>query len=279
MDEAYRVLKKFRGIPDDYSIPAEVIAELKVKQPKKKQNLLKHIFRKTALKPFGIMLGYFFFQQFSGVFVVVFYAVDVVRDVGITIDAYLVAILIGFTRLFGTILVSYASRKCGRRILSIVSGTGMTFFMVILSLYLYLMDKDYRIGDGGLIPAICIVMYIFTSTMGFLVLPFAMVGEIFPAKVKDVLSGWTTCLAYVFSFSIVKTYPDMLVIMGRYGVFLFYCVMSLLGTIFVLMFLPETRGKTLQEIEELFAKSIIRNSDYDEKEKIFDSKNATVVAS
>ena len=55
-------------------------------------------------------------------------------------------------------------------------------------------------------------------------------------------------------FLVLKLYPNMLEAMNKHGLFMFYAVMSLVGTIFVAIFLPETQGKTLGEIEEYFAK-------------------------
>lgn len=225
-----------------------------VKHHHKKKNLLKHILRRTSLIPLFILLGYFFFQQFSGIFAVVYYAVQISKDSGVKIDNHLNAILIGMTRLIGAILVAWASRRCGRRPLSIVSGGGMTLSIGGLSLYLFLHDRGYVSSDENFLPVICLIAYIFMSTLGFLVLPFAMVGELYPSKVKDVLSGFTTCIAYIFSFVSVKAYPDMIKIMGKHGIFCFYALFSLLGTFFIIFFLPETRGKTLGEIENIYAR-------------------------
>ena len=252
IEEARVIMKKFRGIDCNSAVPAQIELELQVKQHPKKQRMVKHLLKRSSLLPFTIMTMYFFFQQFSGLFVIVYYAVKISDDAGIRINAYLGAILIGIMRLFGSILVASVSQKFGRRVPSIVSGAGMTIFMGILSVYLYLDDRGHHIGDRGIIPVICILMYIFMSTIGFLVLPFAMIGEIYPAKVKDVLSGVTTSIAYTFSFIAVKTYPDMLTLIGNHGVFSFYATISLLGTIFVAIFLPETKGKTLHELDQLF---------------------------
>ncbi|XP_054007576.1 facilitated trehalose transporter Tret1-2 homolog [Hylaeus anthracinus] len=274
LDQALESLKRFRGIPKNTSPTSELLQELRQRPQKKKQNLLKHLLKRNALMPFGIMLAYFFFQQFSGIFVVVYYAVDIIRSAGITIDPYLGAVLIGFTRLVGSVLVACLSGKFGRRIPSIVSGSGMTIFMGILSVYLVMEDRGYVIKDGGVIPVVCVLVYIFSSTLGFLVVPFAMVGEVYPAKVKEVLTGLTTCVGYIFSSVTVKTYPDMEAAMGRHGVFIFFTVLSLAGTLFVVFFLPETKGKTLTEIEEMFSrkKCLV---DLQEKERMMDLKDVT----
>ncbi|CAK9833441.1 Facilitated trehalose transporter Tret1-2 homolog [Anthophora retusa] len=266
LEEALQVLKKFRGIPKDATPTPELYQELKPRPQQKKQNLLRHLLKRNALLPFGIMLGYFFFQQFSGIFVVVYYAVDIIENAGTTINPYFGAVLIGLTRLLGTLLVAFLSGTFGRRIPSIVSGSGTTIFMGILSAYLFIKDKGYvEINDAGLIPIGCVLMYIFTSTLGFLVVPFAMLGEVYPPKVKEVLTGLTTCITYIFSSITVKTYPDMEASMGRHGVFLFFTIVSFLGTLFVVFLLPETKGKTLREIEDMFSKKKVIDDLQEEK--------------
>ncbi|KAF7995623.1 hypothetical protein HCN44_006730 [Aphidius gifuensis] len=288
IDEAKIIIKKFRGIPKNCQITSEVTDELiNTKQHQqsqhnyRKKSLVDNIKKRSSLQPFIIMLMYFFFQQFSGIFVIVYYAVDITTEAGMEINPFIGAILIGFTRLIGAILVSCASKKWGRRVPSIVSGTGMTIFMGILALYLFSKNQGCKINDQGVIPAICIMSYIFMSTIGFLCLPFAMVGEIYPAKVKDVLSGLTTCIAYIFSFISVKTYPGMINIMGKHGVFCFYALMSLLGTIFVILFLPETKGKTLNDIDQLFSIKKNRQHDIIDEEKIIplnNNNNITIIS-
>ena len=255
LDEAMASLKRFRGVPKDAQLSSSLLHELAQRPQRKKQNLMKHLMKRNALVPFAIMLSYFFFQQFSGIFVVIYYAVNIIESAGITIDPYLGAVLIGFTRFVGTVLVAGVSSRFGRRIPSIVSGAGMTIFMAVLSVYLLMEDRGYLAKNGGsLIPVVCVLMYIFSSTLGFLVVPFAMVGEVYPPKVKEVLTGLTSCIGYIFSSITVKTYPDMEASMGRHGVFIFFTVMSLAGTLFVLYFLPETKGKTLREIEDMFSR-------------------------
>lgn len=97
------------------------------------------------------------------------------------------------------------------------------------------------------------MMYFFTSTLGFLTMPFAMAAEVFPSKIRGMATGLLTCLAYSFNFVIVKMYPAMIRELGNYKLFFFYGMMGLLGTIFIVVFLPETKGKSLQEIEEYFS--------------------------
>ncbi|GAB1859078.1 Sugar transporter ERD6-like 4 [Camponotus japonicus] len=253
-EEALETMKKFRGVPKDKPTPTELLAELKPRPQGKSQNLLQHLMKRSSVMPFVIMLSYFFFQQFSGIFIVMYNAVTIMDKSGVQVDPYLGAVLIGVARLIACLLTSAVSQKFGRRIPSMISGIGMTIFTASLSLYLFLAENGIVISDKGIIPAACIILYIFASTLGYLIIPFAMMGEIYPSKVKDILSNWTVAIGYIFSAITVKTYPDMLKLMNMHGVFLFFGIVSFIGLIFIVLFLPETKGKTLNEIEDIFSK-------------------------
>ncbi|KAJ9592466.1 hypothetical protein L9F63_015882, partial [Diploptera punctata] len=200
-----------------------------------------------AWKPLLILNGYFFFQQFSGIYVVVYYAVDIIRQAEVTMDAYVATVLLGVVQLVAGIAVSFALTRCGRRPMSLLSGVGMTLCMVGLAVYLQLEAKIASI------PLILLVVYVVAGAIGFHTLPWAMLGEMYPAQVKGLAGGITTCLAYLFSFAALKMYPYLLIMFGTsQGVFYLYGVVSLIATVFVLLYLTETHRKTLQQIEHEF---------------------------
>lgn len=225
----------------------------------------KYFTRPTCLKPFLIILTYFFFLQFSGVFVIIFYCIDIVKQAGVSIDPYVAIVTIALTRLIGALSVFSISKRCGRRGPSIFSGVFITVCMLGLSAYLYCKNEEIISKDLAKqltwIPLTLLVVYFFTSAVGFLTVPFAMAAEVFPTKIRGLASGLVTCLAYGFNFITVKTYAVMMDSMGNAGFFCFYGIMGLLGTIFVMTLLPETKGKTLQEIEELFDKKVKHTSE------------------
>lgn len=222
-------------------------------QLKKKLKLLT---KKSFLRPFSIVITFFFFQQFSGTFSIVFYAISIVEDAGIKFDPYLAIVLIGVVRLLSAILLSYITKKIGRRPLSIFSGMGMFICMTILASYILLIEQG-KVTESMqdtlmFFPVILLLLYFFTSTLGFLPLPFAFAAEVFPTKVRGLATGLSSGSGYLFNFITVKIYPNMLASMYRQGVFFFYGGVALVGTFFVIFFLPETKGKTLQEIEDYF---------------------------
>ncbi|KAF4523968.1 hypothetical protein B566_EDAN013551 [Ephemera danica] len=206
-------------------------------------------------KPLLIMNLFFAFQQFSGIYVVIFYAVDMAsyfegeaEGRSPLIDKYLAAVLIGVARLSVTAVVSMIMRHVGRRPLALLSGIGMTLCMLVLSVYVILF---YDIPS--IVPMIFLIGFILTSTIGFMTLPWAMLGEVFPAELRGVGGGVTTCMAYLLSFAAIKAYPAMNDMESIFNPFVIYFLFSLAGTVFVGVWLPETGGRTLQEIETSFA--------------------------
>lgn len=219
------------------------------------RGVLSDLSRPECWKPLLIMNAFFLFQQLSGVFVVIFYAVGMVVEAGVAFDPYLMAVMIGAARLLVTLATGFLSNKVGRRPLAIVSGAGMSVCMISLATHLLLQSR----GQLGLVPALgpwlpaaALVTFILASTLGFLTLPWAMIGEVFPARVRGAAGGFTTCSAYLYSFAMIKAHPGAVRVLERHGVFFFYGVMSLLGTVFVALALPETQGRSLQDVQDYF---------------------------
>ncbi|KAF6207877.1 hypothetical protein GE061_016326 [Apolygus lucorum] len=314
-EAAGSALKRLRGV-DQVSKVQEELDQMADQSRAKKNSkdtlmgTIKALSRPEAYKPLLLMNIFFLFQQLTGIFVVIFYAVDVVREAGVTTNPFVVAVLIGLTRLLFTILAAYMSKKLGRRPAALISGVGMTVSLLVLATHLINAPKpmipaqeefevDYDYNDTftdnstdnntmfqttgeetietSLIPVISILLYILTSTLGFLTLPWAMIGEVFPSQVRGVAGGITTCMTYTISFFAVKLYPAMVSSLDKHGVFYFYGTMALLGTIFVFFFLPETQGKTLAQIEEHFAgKKRRRQTTQEEEEMLNGTKMVTI---
>lgn len=223
---------------------------------KKLLKKIKYFKQPMCWKPFLIMVVFFYFQQAAGTFVIIFYAVNIIQEAGVTIDPFLATIVLGASRIVGASVLGMLCRRFGRRPPTIASGSLMTVFMLTLAAYLFavhLEAVDSSVIDKlSWLPVTLVILYFFTSTCGYLTIPFAMIAEIFPTRIRGLAGGLTSCLGYIFNFIFVKTYPLMVETMGKDGVFCFYGCMILVGTIFVVLFLPETKGKTLQEIEDHF---------------------------
>jgi MFS family permease len=220
----------------------------------------KELLKPEVYKPLMIMSGFFFFQNFSGVYVVIAYMVDVVRTAGVnTLSPYTVTVIGGAIILTVALAASLIYPKTGVRVIAVISGVGITSTMWFIGLLLIL--KPYWNSVTVLdflnwLPFFIVLVNIALSSVGFLILPWSMLGEVFPIQVKGFAAGIAGSLGFIFSFISLKLYPYIRIGFGASGLFFFFGTMAFFGTIFVILFLPETRGKTLQEILDGFKRRV-----------------------
>lgn len=204
------------------------------------KEILQALLAPSCLKPFAILVIYFMMYQFSGVNTITFYAVEIFQNSGTQMDKYTCTIVLGALRFFFTIVACISLRRCGRRPLSFVSGIGCGVTMLGLGIYMYyksIWDAQGLPPVNTWIPVACIFIFIITCTMGFLVVPWVMIGELYPMKVRGIVGGMTTCMAHTFVFIVVKTYPMLSHLIQQYGAFMLYGCISLAGKLIYL--LPE----------------------------------------
>lgn len=214
-------------------------------------------------KPVVILLILFLIQQLSGSYVVIFYAITIFQEVGGSfgsgINEHGALVLLGVIRFAMSIVTVFLSKIYGRRTLCILSGLGMMFSMFFSSLFLFLSSCYDENGVTVEVMAeqkwlllVIILFYVCASSLGFLVIPWTMIGEMLPISVRGIGTGFMISAAYLMMFAVVKSYPYALGAVGSQGVFTFFSATSFVGTCFIYFYLPETLGKTFSEIEKHF---------------------------
>ncbi|XP_037950276.1 facilitated trehalose transporter Tret1-2 homolog [Teleopsis dalmanni] len=262
--EAKASMNYFRGLEKSALITnSEIEAEFNILQKsiqlgvgEKKPSFFRSLKLPEVYKPLLILITLFAFQQTTGIFVVIVYAVQISTEAGVTIDPFLCAVLIGVTRVLTTCPMGIILEKWGRRRSGIISAIGMCCCMFLLAAQSWC----EWLNKVPFLPVIAIVGFILLSTLGLYTLPFFMISELFPQKVRGPASGITVAVGMFLSFVCIKTYPSMKEAIGNEYCFVVYGVMAFLATIFIYLFLPETRGRTLLRIEEEFRHRSIRNS-------------------
>uniref|UniRef100_A0A1B6LZB8 Major facilitator superfamily (MFS) profile domain-containing protein n=1 Tax=Graphocephala atropunctata TaxID=36148 RepID=A0A1B6LZB8_9HEMI len=216
-------------------------------------NTFQDICKPEAYKPLIIMNMFFLFQQLSGVTVVIVYGVKFAKDAELSEDAYTVALFIGIVRVISTFITTWLCNRWGRRKPAVAMGVGVTLSLLVLSGYLALRHSyPQAIPSTPWVSIICILVNILTSSIVFSTMLWSMLGEVFPTNVRGVCSGLTSCIGYIISFMTIKFYPIVEPMVGNIAAFVFFGISALVGTIFLAIYLPETYGKTLSEIEEYF---------------------------
>lgn len=202
------------------------------------------------MKPLGIMIIFFVTCQFSGVNAVAFYSIDIVeKAVGKGLDRYASMLIIDAVRVVMSVIACVVCKRYGRRPLCFISGIWTAISLFALALFLHLSP-----GEVGLawIPLTCLMSYICAISVGLVPLPWIMCGEVFPTRVRGLGSGISSATTFTAFFVVVKTAPAMMKDLGEVITFFIYGGVSLAGTIVLYFILPETKGKSLQEIEEKF---------------------------
>lgn len=119
------------------------------------------------------------------------------------------------------------------------------------------------------IPLLCIGTHVGASMIGFLTLPWVMTSELYPMRFRGSLGGLTTSVAQILTFAAIKMYPDLNAIVGLEFTMWIFGAAGVLGAIFALTILPETRGCSLDDIETKFSNGSSDSSTY--VRKIFPS--------
>ncbi|KYM98601.1 Facilitated trehalose transporter Tret1-2 like protein [Cyphomyrmex costatus] len=245
-NEAKEALLWLRGPGLSVDKEYQELCETNVKRKEKKESLLRALHKPNVWKPFVILFIFFALQQLSGIYVILFYAVSVLKDIGVNMNEYAASVGMGVIRLFASILGAGLANSFGRKILAFSSGFGMAIAAVGVALC-------FRFELPSWMPLLCIGVHVGASMIGFLTLPWVMTSELYPLRFRGSLGGFTTSIVQILTFVTIKTYPDLNAIVGLEFTMWIFGAAGMLGAIFALTILPETRGRSLDDIEMKFS--------------------------
>jgi MFS transporter, SP family, xylose:H+ symportor len=193
----------------------------------------------------GILLSVF--QQFVGINVALYYAPRIFESMGAGKDASMMqTVVMGLINVVFTVIAILTVDKWGRKPLLMVGSIGMAIGMFAIAGLAYF----EIIGTSTLV---FIIVYTASFMMSWGPICWVLISEIFPNKIRGRAVAIAVAAQWAANYFISSTYPSMMEFSGAftYG---FYGVMSVLSFIFVWKMVPETKGKTLEEMEKLWRK-------------------------
>jgi len=249
-DKARQSLQIFRGKNFDVEPELQDILEQLNKSGSKGtiKDQAYQIIKPENLKIFVLLFFINLLSQFTGNIVVINYTVTIFQAANTNIDPYLCTIIIGVIRVLGTVVYLLIIDRLGRKVLLmnslfVLSGSG-----AILGLYFFFQENGRDMSNLGWLPLTCLVIFSFFSVIGHPVVTIVR-GELLPTSIRSLGFNLLTATLFLGKFAVSQTYPPMVLSFGVHGAFWFYSCCSLVIITTVGLFVPETKGKSLEEIE------------------------------
>lgn len=191
----------------------------------------------------GILLSVF--QQFVGINVVLYYAPRIFESMGVARDASMLqTIVMGLVNVIFTVVAILTVDKWGRKPLLVTGSIGMAIGMIAMSILSYM-------NIFSVLTLVFIIVFTASFMMSWGPICWVYISELFPNKIRGQAVAVAVAFQWFANFVISSTYPGMMQFSSAftYG---FYGAMAILSAIFVWKMVPETKGKSLEEIEKIW---------------------------
>ena len=242
-DQARRTLERIGG--EDYAkrALADVLATV---EAHRQEGRWAELLAPGMLKVLGIGVFLAVLQQWSGINVIFNYAEEIYRNAGYGVSDILFNIVItGSINLAFTLVALSFVDRLGRRSLMLAgcAGVGACHFLLGLS---------YYFGLKGMPILICTLATLACFAMSLGPVTWVLLSEIFPNRIRGAAVSISVSALWIACFALTFTFPALNAALGPTGTFWLYAGICFIGFLFVLWRVPETKGKTLEQIEHAY---------------------------
>ncbi|KAH8388864.1 hypothetical protein KR215_002730 [Drosophila sulfurigaster] len=262
-EAAIKSIQWLRGKEYDYAPEMEELHQIDREIREQEVNIWAALTRPVTIKAMSISLGLMFFQQVSGINAVIFYSAGIFTAAKTGINESMSTILIGVMQVVATFVSTLVVDKLGRRILLLASGIVMALSTTAIGVYFFLKDQDEsQVENLGWLPVTSLCVFIIMFSIGFGPVPWLMMGELFATDIKGFAGSIAGTTNWVLAFIITKTFKNLTDGLGTGGTFWLFAGLTVVGIVFVFFIVPETKGKSLNEIQQELAgnRSVVEQS-------------------
>ncbi|EOB05975.1 Solute carrier family 2, facilitated glucose transporter member 6, partial [Anas platyrhynchos] len=267
-DEALQSLCWLRGKDTDYAREYEQIKDSVRKQSRRVS--CAEIKDPFIYKPILIAVVMRFLQQLSGVTCVLVYLQPIFKKTAVILKPEYDAALVGLVRLFSVAIAAVSMDKAGRKILLFVSAGVMLASNLTMGLYIHFVPSSQNgtitnrtlassasppaesINYITLIPLLATMFFIMGYAMGWGPITWLLMSEILPLKARGVASGLCVVVSWLTAFTLTQFFLRVVVAFGLEVPFLFFAVICAGNVLFTGCCVPETKGRSLEQIEAFF---------------------------
>ncbi|XP_050291385.1 sugar transporter ERD6-like 6 isoform X3 [Quercus robur] len=244
-------LQVLRGFDTDISIEVNEIKRSVASTSKRTTIRFSDLKRKRYWFPLTIGIGLLVLQQLSGINGVFFYSSNIFESAGLS-SSNVATLGLGVIQVLATGITTWLVDKAGRKLLLIISSTGMTLSLLLVAIAFYLEDlvsEDSSIF--GILSLVGLVALVISFSLGVGAIPWLIMSEILPVNIKGLAGSIATLANWLTSWVITMT-ANLLLTWSSGGTFTIYTLVSAFTVVFVSLWVPETKGRTLEEIQSSF---------------------------
>ncbi|KAF5780370.1 putative major facilitator, sugar transporter, major facilitator superfamily [Helianthus annuus] len=254
MEDCETSLQVLRGFDTDISTEFNEIKRSVATSGKRATIRISELKRRRFWYPLMVGIGLLLLQQLSGINGVLFYSSNIFKSAGIS-SSKAATFGLGAIQVVATAITTSLVDKSGRRALLLLSSFLMVASSLLASMSFFLkhlVSKDSSLyGFLGTLALIGLVIMVSGFSLGLGPIPWVIMSEILPVNIKS-LAGSVATLFNWLAASIVTMTAPLLLDWSSGGTFLIYAAVSTFTLFFVKVWVPETKGKTLEEIQWSF---------------------------
>jgi len=244
-DVAHRVLARIRDVAD---VDLE-IAEIKASLAKQTESGRWADLLSPQVRPALIVgLGLAIFQQITGINTVIYYAPKILQAAGFNSasGAILATVGVGVVNVGMTILAMFLIDRTGRRPLLLVGIAGMIVTLGMLGLSFRISNPSVQLAW---IAVICLMGYVAAFAISLGPIFWLLIAEIYPLKIRGLAEGMAATFNWASNLVVSLTFLTLIEKLGASSTFLLYAFASVASWLFAYYCVPETKGRTLEQIE------------------------------
>lgn len=200
-------------------------------------------------RPLIIAVGLMAFSQFSGINAIMYYAPEIFKLSGdATGAAFRSSVYIGLINLIFTLVATACVDRAGRRKLLVIGITVQTVALVLVG-------TMFALKISGILLLVCILAFVAAFAMSLGPVPWIICSEMFGSRVRGVAMSLATFTIWTCATVVAQMFPWLNSSLGGAGTFWIFAGFSLVSLVFVLALVPETKGRTLEDIERSWSAS------------------------
>ena len=242
-DEAIDVMRKIGGQKlIDVELPE--MEKIILDERNKSKASLKDIFKNKTGKIVLIGTLLAAFQQITGINAVIMFAPNIFQETGAaTENSLFQSIVVGLVNFLMTIVALWLVDRKGRKVLLIWGALGMSISLA------YLFFEFAKPVQNGIAVLIALLVYISFFAASFAPIMWVIISEIYPNRIRGAAMSFSTAVSWLCTFITVYLAPVIQGSLGLHYLFGMFSALSILAFFFVLIWIPETKGKPLEQIE------------------------------